>query len=152
MCNKVKMIKPKDISIIKHLRCNARQTVTDIARQTKIPATTIYDRIRAQEKDVITKHTCILNFPKIGYQAKAYIAVKANNIERANLEKFLRSHKNMNSMFKVDSGYDFLIEMVFEDMSALYNFIEELDEKSLISDHKLYHVIQDIEQENFLAV
>ena len=73
------MINKKDILIISNLRIDARMPLTKMSRKTNIPVSTIFDRLKINENGLIKKHTCILNFSKLGYNVRANIAFKVNN-------------------------------------------------------------------------
>ena len=64
------MINIKDRQIISHLRNNARIPLTTMSKLTKIPVSTLFDRLKTNEDDIITKHTSLLDFAKLGYNAR----------------------------------------------------------------------------------
>jgi DNA-binding Lrp family transcriptional regulator len=59
-----------DFEILAHLRQNSRTNLTKISKETAVPISTIFDRIKRYNKDVIIKNTVLLDFRKIGYEHK----------------------------------------------------------------------------------
>ena len=146
-----KMLSEKDAQIIAALRDNARQSLTEISKKTGIPITTVYERIKSYEGDLIKKHTCLLDFNKFSFGIRAFIALKANKGQREELRRQLEEDRCINSIYQVNSGYDFMIEGIFEDVKAMQHFIEDLEKKFGIQVKNTYHILEDIMREAFLA-
>ena len=49
-------MKNKDLKIISYLRQNARMPLTKMSKKTQIPVSTIFDRLRTNEDDLIYKN------------------------------------------------------------------------------------------------
>ena len=139
----------KDLMIIKQLRKNARQSLTEISSTTSIPVTTVHDRLKQHEK-WISKHTSLLDFQHLGYNGRAYIALKADKKRRMELRDFLLKHKNINSVFVVNYGFDLMVEVVFRDIKEVEDFTEMLDEKFGVLEIKIFHVLDELQKEEFL--
>src|SRR3989338_597959 len=122
------MISKKDAEIISHLRNNARKKITHISKELKIPVTTIYDKVRVHEKKFVKKHVTLLDFSKLGLNAKASVAIKVERNSKEELQKFLMGHPNVNSLSKINFGSDFLAEVVFKDVGDVQNFVENIEE------------------------
>ena len=141
------MIKKRDLEILTHLRANARKPLVKISEETGIPVSTIFDRLKAHNGDLIKKFTAILNFPKLGFNIRKKIIIKSNDKEK--LLKFLLEHKNVNSVFKVNNGYHFVIDCIFKEMKEWYSFKTELDNYN-IEDSKILDVTEEAKREDFL--
>ena len=146
-----KMFSRKYAEIISHLRNNARKKITAISRQTKIPVTTIYDKVRVHEKRFVKKHTTLLDFSKLGFLATAHIAIKVEKDSREDLQKFLLEKPNINSLYKTNFGTDFLVEGIFKNTADLQNFKEELEEKFHTKDIQIFNIIEELKKEDFLT-
>ncbi len=142
------MLRKSDLEIISHLRSDARQNITKIARATNIPISTICDKIKRFETTIIRKHTSLLDYQKLGLERKQ-ILIKVSKEDRDNLLNFLMKSSNVNTIYKVDNRFDFIIEIVFEKLSDYYQFLEELDRFSIISKEE-YYIIDDVKREAFL--
>ncbi|MBS3108100.1 Lrp/AsnC ligand binding domain-containing protein [Candidatus Woesearchaeota archaeon] len=142
----------KDLLILSNLRMNARASLTDISKSTKVPISTIFDKLRVhQNEKLIKKHTALLDFNKLGYPVKAKILIKVNKNKKEEIRNFLLYHPNVNSLFQISNGYNFLIEVVFKQISQLEEFSELLEDKYDIRTKQVYFVIEDIKREEFMS-
>ncbi len=145
------MIPQKDLKILSHLRNNARKKVTEIARNLGIPVTTIYDKLKAQEKKFIQKHVTLVDFQKIGLNAKAQIAIKVNRDSKDALQKFLMQHPNVNSLHKVNFGSDFLAEVIFKNIGDVENFAYSIEKNYPIEQIQIFNITEELKKEDFLS-
>jgi DNA-binding Lrp family transcriptional regulator len=146
-CN---MLKRKDLLILSYLRNNARQRLTNISRRTHIPVTTIYDNVRRYEKKFIIKHASILDFRKLGFNAKTKIALKVSD-SRAELMSYLQEHPNVNSLYRTDSEFDVLAELVFRELRDVDEFLETLKNKFQVEKSLVLNITDDLKREEFMS-
>ncbi len=144
-------MKPKELKIIAHLRQNARMPLTKMSRKTHIPVSTLFDNLKAKEKSIIRKHTSLLNFSKLGYDARANIALKVDRDDKENLLKQLKMANEVNSLYKINNGFDFMIEGIFKNVREMESFIENLENKFKITDKKFFFIIEDLKREEFMS-
>ena len=145
------MINEKDIKILCHLRTNARKKITEIAGETGICATTIYDRVRGHEKKLFRKYVALLDFSKLGFYSTTNFAIRCSERDRERLAKFLMEHPSINSLHRVNSGYDFLAEGVFRDIKESTKFAELLKKDYQIEAMHLFNVIEELKKEELLS-
>ena len=145
------MINKKDILIISNLRINARMPLTKMSRKINIPVSTIFDRLKINENGLIKKHTCLLNFSKLGYNVRANIAFKVEADDREGLKEYLLKHESANSVYKINNGFDFMIEGIFREIREMEDFIEDLEKRFRILDKKSFYIIEDLKREEFLS-
>ncbi|MFH1589332.1 MAG: Lrp/AsnC family transcriptional regulator [archaeon] len=141
----------KDIVFLTHLRNNARETLTMISKKTRIPISTLYDRLKTHENDVITKHTTLIDFAKLGFLCKANITIKVDIEDRDAVKNYLTCQNSVNSLFKINNGYDFLIEGVFKHVKEMEDFMELLERKFKVLEKNVYYIIEDIKRESFMS-
>ena len=141
----------KDLMIMSYLRRNSRESLTSISHKIKIPISTIYDRLRVYEHTTIMKYTSLLDFAQLGFNTRANIAIKVEQSERESLKRFLMEHKHVNSLFKINNGFDYLADVVFRHVKDLEDFLESLESRYHIKEKQVYYVIQDIKREEFLS-
>lgn len=141
----------KDLIFLAHLRRNARETLTTISKKTNIPISTLYDRLRIQEQTTITKHTTLLDFTKLGYMCKADITIKVDIEDRDAVKEYLLCQNSVNSLFKINNGFDFMIEGVFKHVKEMEDFMEVLERKFKILDKNTFYIIEDIKREEFMS-
>lgn len=141
----------KDEMFLAHLRRNSRATLTEISKHTDIPISTLYDRLHVLQAEVIKKHTSIIDFTQLGYGCRASIVLKVRKEIREKMKEYLRKHQCVNSLLKINNGYDFMVEGVFVNVKALEEMLDELEQRFEILEKHVYYVIEDISRENFLA-
>jgi Lrp/AsnC family transcriptional regulator, leucine-responsive regulatory protein len=147
----VKMLSnKKEMLLLSYFRNNARESLTRISRKTNIPVSTIFDKLKHYENNIIKKHTALLNFQQLGFDIKICVLFKVHKDQKQPFLSFLLNHTNINSIFRVNSGYDYLAELVFRDMKHLSVFNEQL-EKFAIEDRKEYFILDDLKRECFLT-
>ena len=144
------MLPKKDLLILSELRSNSRETLTKISKNTGIPISTIFDKIKYYQGSLITKHTTLIDFSKLGFNARANIMVKVDRDKREEARKFLLSHQNINSVYKVSNGFDFLIEGIFKNVKEVEDFIDLLGGKFKLEQTQVYYIIEDIKKESFM--
>jgi DNA-binding Lrp family transcriptional regulator len=144
------MLKQKDRLILSHLRKDARRTLTDISRRTYIPVTTIYDHIKRYEKRFIKKHTSIIDFKKLGYNSKTAIAIRVET-GKDDVLKFLLGSASVNSAYRLNSDFDFLVEVVGKNDQFIDEFVKGLKQQYKIADTLVLPISDDLKQEEFLA-
>lgn len=146
----MKQFKEKELMIMSLLRENARETLTKMSKRSKIPISTIYEKIKIHENDVIKKHTCILDFAKLGFNTRAALSIKVPKSKKERLRDYLSKHPNINSVYKINNGYDFWVECIFQSIKDLEDFGENLETDFGIK-KDVYYIIDDIKRESFLS-
>jgi DNA-binding Lrp family transcriptional regulator len=135
--------------ILSQLRQNARENLTKISRHTGIPVSTIFDKLRVYEKNIIQKHTSLLNFGKLGYDVWVQLIIKFKNDQKQDAEKFLMKNVMVNSFYKINNGFDFMVEVVFKNMHEYYLFNEKLETFGIQKKHEFF-ILQEMRRESFL--
>jgi DNA-binding Lrp family transcriptional regulator len=144
-------MKDKNMKIISYLRKNAREPLTKISKGTNIPVSTIFDRLKDFEKDLIKKHTSLIDFSKLGYLTCANMVIKFSKEHKKDAADYLYKHANVNSLYKITNGHDYMVEVVFKNLLDFQKFNEDLEERFNIEDIKVYFIINDIKREEFMA-
>lgn len=144
------MLKEKDWLVICHLRAYARETLTKLSKSTKMPISTLYDRLQWYRKGLISKFTVLLDFSCLGFMTQAYVVIKAKPENKQELFAFLMKHHNVNSLFRINNGYDFLLQGVFRHAREFEDFLEMLESDYKIRSKHVWYVIDSLKQETFL--
>lgn len=144
-------MKQSDLLIISNLRLNGRETLTAMSKKTRIPVSTIFDKLRENVNGVIKRPTVLIDFHKMGYPTISTILIKIAKDNRDQLKDFLQKSFNVNSVYKVNNGYDFIIEVVFRNMQEQETFIERLEESFSILELKTFFVIEELKKEAFFT-
>jgi len=145
-----KMINKKDLIVISYLRQNARETLTRLSKKTHIPVSTIYDKLKLHEHDVITKYTSLLDFSKLGFNTRANVMLKVKIDKRDEVKDYLIKNQNVNSVCKINNGFDFMVDVIFKHIKDMEDFIECIEQRFDIKDKEVYYVIDDIKRECFM--
>jgi len=53
----------------------------------------------------------------------------------------------VNNIFKINNGYDFMVEGVFRFLQDFEDFSEDLEEKFSIKEKQMYYIIEDVKRE-----
>lgn len=142
------MISKKDNDILSHLRTNSRASLTEISKETNIPISTVFDKIKNLEKKIIHKHTSIIDFSKMGYNLRIRIMLQTKKPKE--LISYLNKHSQVNNIYKISEKYDYLIECYFKNMLELNQFSEKIEEFEVLRKEE-YHIISAIKEESFLT-
>lgn len=116
-----------------------------------MPISTVHDTLRANKVDVVKNYTCVLDFSKLGFNCRAQIILRVKKTERDAIREHLLKSANINSVYRINNGYDFLIEAIFKDLRDADEFLERLEDKFKISEKKVYYIMEDIVRETFLT-
>ena len=144
-------LKEKDVEFIKNLRHNSRQTLTQISRNINVPISTLYDRLREQEKNSIIKHTTLIDFSKLGYNIKTQIYLKSGYEDKEKLRQFLLNHQNVNNLSILTDEFDYGLEAIFENITDVRDFLDFLEDKYNITNQKVLFVAKELRKEGFMA-
>ena len=66
----VSKMNKKDLLIVSHLRRDGRTSLTELSKKTRIPISTIFDRLKQNKNNFIKKHTALIDFAKLGYNTR----------------------------------------------------------------------------------
>ena len=145
------MVHKKDLVVMSYLRQNARMKLTKMSRLARMPVSTIFDRMRFHEGELIKRHICLLDFAKLGYHTRANVMLKVLKKDKDHLkENLLKSH-NVNSVYKINNGFDFLAEVVFRNIHEMDDFLDALEGKFEIKNKVVHYIIDDIKREAFMS-
>ena len=145
------MVSEKDLKIISHLRQNARMPLTKMSRKTGIPVSTIFDRLKINEKELITKHVTLIDFSKLGYNTRATIIVRVHRDDKDALKEHLIKDMSVNSVYRINNGYDYMIEGVFRHVKDMEDFLDRLEIRFRIEEKKAHYIIEDLKKEGFMS-
>tara|TARA_Y100000310_G_scaffold329346_1_gene399007 strand:- start:851 stop:1330 length:480 start_codon:yes stop_codon:yes gene_type:complete len=144
------MYKHKDLPILANLRKNGRISLTKISRKTGVPISTIFDRMKHHWGRGIKKYTALLDFNEFGFTTRVHLLVSLPKDKRDEARIFLMKHQNVNSLYKINNNFDFLVEAVFKHIKNLEDFIDALETRFLTETVEVHHIIDDIKRESFM--
>lgn len=142
------MVSKKELNIIQHLRNNSRIKLTELSQKLNVPVTTLYSRLKRYEGSLIKKHTCLIDFAKLGYYKNIYLVLKAKE-KKEELREFLEKQNCINSLFRTNYDSDFLLNCIFKDEKEAVAFVEKL-EASFSLEIRMLNIIEEIKKEEFM--
>lgn len=126
--------------------------LTDMSKQTRIPVSSIFDIIRNFErKGIIKKHTTLVKFESFGYRTKAFISFAVHKKHRQEMLELLNNHRNVNSLYKINNGWDFMAETLFPGVKEIEEFLEDIEEKVPVKKKNVFYIIDELRKEAFMA-
>ncbi|MCH8294432.1 winged helix-turn-helix transcriptional regulator, partial [Candidatus Poribacteria bacterium] len=115
----------RDKRIIAQLRKDGRASLTHISKSTGISISTLFERLKQLKGQAITKFTCIVDFKRLGLHAHSLAVYRVCKANKKALQKYLHAHPNVNSVYRINFKYDFLVELVFDGLLAQEEFIDK---------------------------
>ncbi|MBI3032804.1 Lrp/AsnC family transcriptional regulator [Candidatus Woesearchaeota archaeon] len=145
------MIKKRDFIIMSYLRKNGRETLTSLSKKTSIPISSIFDKAREYQANIVSRNTVIADFTYFGYHVRAHVALKSHTETKERLLECLLKHLNVNSVYKINNGYDFLMEGIFKNIKDLEEFLDYITVTYRIRAKEIHYIIEDLKREQFMA-
>ena len=104
------------------LRQDGRRSLTAVSRVTHLSITTLFERL--QRWPGLRRHTMLLNFAALGAQSVWLIVERVPRERRDDLEAFLVRHPAVNTVQRVATDADFLVEIVVPEARAAEAFVD----------------------------
>lgn len=124
-------MREQDLTLLKELRLNARESLSKISRRTQIPVSTLFDRTKKFENNIIKKFTALIDFEKIGYKIQAFQLIKIG--KKDEFERFIENEQSVNAVYKLHDSFDYLVEIICKDINGLQQFNEKIEEFNIIN-------------------
>lgn len=137
----------KELKVLIELRKNSRAHYAAIGRKTGMALSSVFEtagRIKG-----VKKHIALLDFPKLGFPVRIFMALKPKENKKEELAEFLKINHSINTAFRSYNGFDFFIDAIFSDMEKACDFMEKTE--ALISLKRVYYVTGTAKQEGFLT-
>ena len=132
----------KDKKILRELQKNARLSIAQIAKNTKLPRDVVVYRIKKMENlKVIRAHHTMLNPQKLGYPLYVYVFFSCYNIkpdEESKFINYLKNHIQIVYVAKNSGKYDFTIGVCAKDYMEFDEILRDIRQR-------FTDVIKDIE-------
>ena len=121
----------KDTKILELLKENSALTTSQISKKTKIPITTIHNRVKKMKQlGIIKNFTVNIDYEKIGKPLTAYILLTVNQnispnkkISQSDIGKKIKMFEDVESVDIVTGAIDMLIKARVKTMHDLNNLI-----------------------------
>lgn len=141
-------IDDKNSQVLSHFRTNARISLTELSKQTKIPVSTLFEKLKTfEENNFITKHTSLIDFSRLGFDIRVQILIEST--DKTELSLFLSKNSNVNNVFRINNGFDFLVDAIFSNISDLDVFMQDLKNQH-VKKTKEFFVLEELQRERFM--
>jgi len=144
-------MKKTDVQILTALRSDGRIPLTVLSKRTKLPVSTIHDRLKSSMRDGSLRPTVLLNFEKLGFAARAYILLAVEQSEKDKLFAHLKMSPCVNCLFRINNGWNLMMECVFKDMNSMEAFVEQLESVFHIKQKQVHYVLEEVKRESFFT-
>ena len=113
--------------ILDILQDDSSITNTELSEKLKLPATTVFDRVKKlEQKGIISKRVALVNPNKIGKGTIAIVAISLTAHNAKNVKKFWKEIENLNEVlecYHIAGAEDFMLKVVVNDMQSYEDFL-----------------------------
>jgi len=150
--SKKRTISDADLQVLTFLRSDGRQKLAELYRSTGIPISTLFDKLGAfKRNNMIDKYTVLLDFDKLGFAIRANLVIRASPDSCDKLGSYLRTHDSVNNLWKINHGYDYMVEVVLRNMTEVEEFTEKLQKDYNVMSISSFYIVRDMKREGFLS-
>jgi len=143
-------LKKKDVMILSHLRRHARIPLTELSRKSGIPVSTLFDKLKTATP-FVKRFTILMDFLPLGFATRAIVVVKVHKKDREDVKTFVAKNKSINSVYKVNNGYDYCLDIVVRDMKELEDLLQHMEEHWKIEKRLVFYLLEIVKEEEFLT-
>lgn len=140
----------KELLILSLFREDGRKNLTTISKKTGVPISTLFERLKTYKEGPIKKFTTLLDFKHLGYNFCVTMMLKVDKERREEVISRIINDEHINSAFRINNGYDFMIEGIFKTIGEYEHFIEKLDDLK-IKKRQEHYILNEIKREAFLS-
>ena len=121
----------KDKILLNELKKDSKRSVQELSKATKIPSTTVYNRIKAlEEEGIIKQYTVKLDNKKIG-RVQAFFEISLN--PNTNVQEFIKKIRSqIDELYSVGGDFQFLVKATFSDLGGVYSFTAQLQQTKAV--------------------
>lgn len=115
-------IDQKDRKILTILQKNARESLTNIARQVNLSVDSVHKRIKKMQKADIFKQSIKVNPVNVGYPLISDVRIRLRNTHAAKVNKLilhLKTHPKIVNLFRMMGEWDIICVMIGKDAQDL---------------------------------
>jgi len=145
-----KITRQKDTKAIVILRKDSREVARTVSKRSGVGMTALCNKIKHNFGGMIAKKTVLLNHDRMGFEIKALILIGVIKNHKVLVRNFLSTSLYINSLYRVNSGYDYAAEMIFKDDNHMDTFIKDLKDAFNISVMDVVTVLETVEREAFM--
>ena len=142
----------KDKKILTLLDENSRLSNSQIAKKVGLSKPAVEYRLqRFHKNNIIFSYYTVIDFTKLGYLARAKVLLKTTPQERDRLRAFLIAHPSINNLYKINNGFDFMLEAVFKNVKDLEDFLEKTELEFGVTEKNVFYIVEEVSREKFMS-
>jgi DNA-binding Lrp family transcriptional regulator len=145
------LVDQSDLKILEYLRRNSRETMTRMSKETRIPISSVFDRLKRLEAiGVIHRYTSLLDMAKIGIRVRVVVLLKTPDAMKQSIEQWLKETSHVNTLVRINGDWDFMAEGLFNNIHALEVFTEKLRDEFKGAQCSVQYILEDLKREGFV--
>lgn len=115
--------------IINLLQENSSVTNAELAEKLKLPATTVFDRVKKlEQRGIITRKVAIVNPEKVGKETIAIVSLSLTGHSAKNVQKFWKAIKDIPEVlecYHISGESDFILKVIADNIREYETFLLE---------------------------
>ena len=128
------------------LRKDGRMTLTALSRKTGIPVSSLFDHLKRLKKDL--RFTLLLDFERMR-NTRAFVVIRCKKGQRDECLNRIRKNACVNNLFRINNGFDFLVEVVVSDLKELEDWLTA--QQGTVRKVLVFYVLEQLGQEQFFT-
>ncbi len=113
--------------ILNILQEDSSITNAELSEKLKLPATTVFDRVKKlEQRGIISKRVALVEPTKVGKGTIALVAISLTAHNAKNVKKFWKQIEKLNEVlecYHIAGAEDFMLKVVVKDMQSYEDFL-----------------------------
>ena len=144
-------IDDKDMSILKHLLVDAKQSARQLSQRFGISTVTMISRLKKLEANkIILGYSVRLNHELLGYDITGIIEIKTNQGKMLEIENEIAKQDNVIAVYDITGDADTIVIAKFRDRKSLSIFVKKLSKIPNVENTVTHIVLNTIKEDNRL--
>ena len=148
---KLNRLDSSDLKILSSLRANGRETLTKISRDTGIPISLVFDRLKRMEGVLIKRYSCSVDWERLGLKRRVLMLIRLPERRREEAQARLAKSHHINNLWRLDDKCALAAEAILLDLRQEERFIEALRKEFEDIDVSTHEVVDSPKSEGFLT-
>ena len=144
-------IDDKDMSILKHLLVDAKQSARQLSQRFGISTVTMISRLKKLEANkIILGYSVRLNHELLGYDITGIIEIKTNQGKMLEIENEIAKQDNVIAVYDITGDADTIVIAKFRDRKSLSIFVKKLSKIPNVENTVTHIVLNTIKEDTRL--
>lgn len=138
-----------DLSILKCLKDNSRQTASTISQNINLSVSAVIERIRKMEqKGMIQKYTVVLDEKQLGNDLTVFVSVRLEHPKHgSDFSVEVAKHPNVSEGYYIAGDVDYLLKIVTDSSHNLEVIHQDIKQMAGVSWTKTLYVLSTIKND-----